>query len=197
MKVFYLTAFFFLLFLNLKGQTTTQKVNEKISVLKSNGIDTVLCSYVNCIGFISVFDDQATCHTDTTKYIFWTIKNKSFIQKFDNCNQYKEILIDSSLFHLINNNLTKIKSSIIKHPEFIEIIKGKKSRFSTFIDHSCHYIYEIHLKNQLIKKEIDDFYLKTKYIDDKFLNINYSYNQNSILKKLYDLVELEIKLLEQ
>lgn len=196
MKLLYSKIFFFLLFLNLKAQTTTQIVDNKIDTLKNKGIDSILCYYVDCVGSIYSFNDQVKCHTET-KYLFWIYKNQSFVQRFDNCNQHKEISINSSVFNLISHNLTKIKSSKLKYPEYDTIIKGKKTTVGEGLDHSCHSIFEIHIKKKLIQKDLDEYALSTKYIDEKHINKNYSYNQNSILKKLNDLIELEIKLLKQ
>ena len=198
MKLLYSTTFFFLLFLNLKAQITTQKVDEKTNELKSKGVDSVLCYYVNCIGnTIRESDTPTKCYTDTIKYLFWIYKNQSFAQKFDNCNIHQEVSINLSIFNLICHNLAKIKSAKIKYPEYDEIIKGKKVTLNVFRNHSCHSIFEINIKKELIQKDVDDFALLTKYVDGKHMNKNYSYNQNSILRKLNDLIKSEVKSLEQ
>jgi hypothetical protein len=56
-------------------------------------------------------------------------------------------------------------------------------------------MFEIYAKDDVLKKEIDDYALKTKYVNQgnrKYKNRNYAANQQSILKKLKILIERSI-----
>jgi hypothetical protein len=98
-----------------------------------------------------------------------------------------------SLFGLIRHNYYKIKNGEIKNPRFTVIIKGKAVESTSFIDHTCYSMFEIHTGMLTFSKKISDYDLETKYVDGHF-NKNYYRNRNSTLNKLKIMIEREVAL---
>ena len=59
------------------------------------------------------------------------------------------------------------------------------------VDHYSYTILKFIHKNDSFQKQIIDYQLETKMIDNKMPNQNYLYNQRTILKKVLDLVKKE------
>jgi len=171
---------------------TDKEVINKIQELRDKKTDTIVCYYIDCVGAMPRLEIPDSCTSSKTKYLLWRSNSKSFIQKFDECNTYKANPMSSTFFNLIKLNFNGIKKEKIKYPAYDEIIKGKKLELSTLIDHSCHNIFEINIKGKITSKDIDDFALETKLVDDKYINKYYNRNQKSILNKLKKIVEAEV-----
>ena len=60
------------------------------------------------------------------------------------------------------------------------------------VDHYSYTILKFIYKNDSFQKQLIDYQLETKMIDNKMPNQNYLYNQRTILKKILDLVKKEI-----
>jgi hypothetical protein len=166
---------------------TDKDVLSKIQELRNKKIDTIVCYYIDCIGALPRLEIPDSCTSSKTKYLLWRSNSKSFIQKFDECNVYKAISINSAFFSLLKHNYKQFK-----YPEFYEIVNGKKILSNIWQDHSCHTMFEIDIKGIILIKDIDAFALDTKYVDDKYLNINYMQNQQSLLKKLKKIAEADV-----
>lgn len=168
-----------------------KKANEKIAELRSQGIYTILCYYVDCVGYFHPFNPDS-CTSFTTKYLFWTKNNLSFLQCFDECRDYKPARIGLNLFSLIKSRYPQIQKAKIKYPAYYGMVNGKRVKLTTMVDHSCHNIFKFYKNNKEIEKDIDDFALETKYIEKKYINLNYQSNKKSVLIRLKDIVEREI-----
>jgi len=97
-----------------------------------------------------------------------------------------------ALFSLLKSRYYQIQKDKIKYPEYRKRVNGKIGIYYSYIDHSCHNIFEIHTINRILKKDIDDYALETKYNEEKHLNRNYYSNEKSILNKLKIVVEHEV-----
>ena len=129
------------------------------------------------------------CNSDETQYLFWKKDMVSYQQKFDECSDYKAIKLENSkLIDLITTNYKQIKSEEIKP---IEYKKGKHI-ISQIVDHYSYTILKFIYKNDSFQKQIIDYQLETKMIDNKIPNQNYLYNQKTSLKKVLDLAKKEI-----
>ena len=182
----------------------------KSSELKLSGVDTVISYHAYCSGCIieALGTDLLGCHSNIEKYLIWVKDGRNFIQKFDECYSYYPISVSTNSFiDIIKTHLEEIKEEEIKGVAFKVIIDGKESMGMATIDHTNHYNFEFYVNNQYFKKEIDDYRLNTEFYDNYFSdrknpnfknptkepNINYSYNQNTYLKKLKDIIESKIK----
>jgi hypothetical protein len=166
---------------------------DKIQLLHDKKVDTIIYYHVECTGGMIRMRFRDSCVAYDIKYLLWIDSNKYFIQKFAECFEYEPSNISSSFFDLIRHNYLKIKSSKIQNPRFTEIIKGKAVNETSFIDHTCHNIFEMQIGNRNLTKKIDDYNLETKYVDGHF-NKNYYRNKKSILNKLKMMLEKEAAL---
>ena len=139
-----------------------------------------------------IVDDS--CRAQDIKYLFWTDNNHSYMQRFDECKKFDSIIITPSFSKLLRQNYSKIVKEKIKGPEYIAIVKGKRVLSGMDESDGSYAILEIHVGDNAIHKEIDDFAMQTKYVTGKHLNRNYATNQSSSLNRLRVLIEKEIKL---
>jgi hypothetical protein len=177
---------------SLYQSKTDKQVIDKIKELREEKTGTVVCYYINCIGSMPKPYIPDTCMSSQIKYLIWLKGKSSFIQKFDECSIYPLKSMRLSFLTLLKNNMGTIEKSKIKPVEITDIVNGKKMVSVMFIDHSCHYIFEIYAGKKLIKKDINDFNLEKRLDDDKHINRNYYGNQKSILNKLRIMAEQDI-----
>lgn len=172
------------------------KIKDKIEYLKKNGADTIVVYSQNCVGCYPKIITIGECVSDETKFIFWTRNENYFMQKMDECFEYVEQKIENSKFlKIVVENPKKIEKAKILPVAHNSDKKDSKSReimIEYVVDHFSYYDFEFYFKNKKINKKIIDYKLETKMIDEKTPNDNYASNQKSILKKLLDLVKLEI-----
>jgi hypothetical protein len=126
------------------------------------------------------------------KYLLWSNHGKHYIQRFDECKEYQSATISSLFFSLLKSHYYEIQKDKIKYPEYRKRVNNKMGTYYSYIDHSCHNIFEIHTSNGILKKDIDDYALETKYDEEKHLNRNFYSNRKSILNKLKKVVEHDV-----
>ncbi len=196
MKTLVTILFMLILSYESKAQTDTisatdKRVNDKIQELRNDRVDTIICYYINCIGSeISIKNDS--CVAYAIKYLLWSNHGNHYIQRFDECKEHGVSETSKTVFLLLKNNYSEIKIRKIKYPKFTFKENGKPKTYYSFIDHSCHNIFEIHAGNEILKKDIDDFALETKYDEKKHVNKRFYSNKKSILNKLKILVEYDV-----
>jgi hypothetical protein len=174
------------------GSVTDQKITAKIKELKTRKIDTILNYCVYCNGRPPRFVVNDSCYAYDIKYLFWIDHGKCFMQRFDECKNHQEKQTKTSLRNLIHNRYKGLFEAQIKKPKYIKLIEGKKMSYTIVYDHSCYSIFQFIIGDNILKKEFDNFDLDSKY-DNKHLNLNYDYNQKSILNTLRAIVENDIK----
>ena len=200
MKTF-ITALLFLLVTSCcKAQTgnalsaTDSKIKNKINELKRDKTDTIICYYVDCVGSLHLKPPDS-CLAFDVKYLFFGGHGKHYMQRFDECKEHSVSDLNKDVFALLNNNYPKIKIAKIRYPQFTMKEKGKlKKSYYLMVDHSCHHILEIYIGDNILKKDIDDFALETKYDEEKHLNRNFYPNKKSILNKLKMQVEHDVEM---
>lgn len=178
------------------GQVVENKSKVKIAELKASGIDTLVCYYVECYGYVST-SAKDSCQLEEVRYIYWPQASKFHLQRLDNCYEYEPVLTDSSQFwKVLKKNISKIKTEEIKPPQHTVINKkGKKEQLevaTVYTAHTCTFVFELYIGETTFKKYISDFDLYTERIDETTPNDNYKYNQQTQLKKLKDLIEVEV-----
>ena len=186
-----LKIYFLILFQISFGQKSKVdlKIDQKIDSLKENKIENFVVFFQNCVGCHPKIIIKDKCNSDETQYLFWKKDLVSYQQKFDECFDYEAVKLENSkLIDLITTNYKQIKSEEIKP---IEYKKGKHI-ISQIVDHYSYTILKFIYKNDSFQKQIIDYQLETKMIDNKIPNQNYLYNQKTSLKKVLDLAKKEI-----
>ena len=165
------------------------KIDQKIDSLKENRVENFVVFSQNCVGCFPKIMLKDKCNSDETQYLFWKKDMISYQQKFDECSDYKTITLENSkLIDLIATNYKQIKSEEIRS---IEYKKGKHI-ICQIVDHYSYTILKFIHKNDSFQKQIIDYQLETKMIDNKMPNQNYLFNQRTTLKKVLDLAKKEI-----
>jgi len=168
---------------------TFEKLNKKIHELQNRKASLILSYYRSCIGDMVHVQPRDSCIAYDTKYLFWMIDDKCYIQRFDECKTYDSVGMVNSFVDFVSGNLERLKHANIKQPLF-RTGKGKNSLTTVFIDHTCFSIFYIFSRNNIFIKKLSDFDLETKKFDGR-LNTNYLSNQKSILNKLKVRIEKE------
>lgn len=172
--------------------TLDSKINDRINELNRDKTDTIICYNVDCVGFLHLSPPDSCLALDI-KYLLWEGNGKHYIQRFDECKVHSVVELNKDVFALLYDNYSKIKTAKIKYPHFTIKEKGKLKTYFLMVDHSCHHLFEIHIiGDYILKKDIDDFALETKYDGEKNLNSNFYSNQKSVLNKLKTIVERDI-----
>jgi hypothetical protein len=186
----FVLLFTLFLTISLNAQVVDDNVQKQIVILKQVNVDTFLIYSLSCNGGLIPFD---TCAYEETQYLFWTQNLKTFLKRFDYCNDYKPIQIDSLnplSFYFVNKLL--IAQEEIKQPTYYEVKRTKKGidtlENTITVDHSCYHKFDFILNGDTSKKVIDNFDLDYVKFDNGKKNIYYSYNQGTKQKKLIDIV---------
>jgi len=174
------------------GQGIDDKLQTEISRLKSFNIDTFLIYSFYCTGGAVRLD---TCTYDEPQYLFWLKEKRYFVKKFDNCQTYKALMLDSInplSFYLLSK--IQIDKEEIKMPYYLQSKSSKNEIVMTSsISHDCFYKMDFQLKTESIHKNVSDFNLTFKKFDDGKKNKYYIYNKSTKLKKLIDQLTQLIK----
>jgi len=174
--------------------TTDKKIYAKIKELKAKNVDTIISYYIGCSNcdFILRVPNDTSCHTYEQKYLIWHQDHQYYLERFDDCKEYNPLVINSAPYELLIRNYSKILKERIRTPEFIKIVNGKRELLHSSDNDYPYYIIKIYVGNKIIKKDIDEYDLNTKYLDGKHPNRNYLPNQRSALNKLKTLIEKEV-----
>lgn len=153
--------------------------------LRGKGVDTIVYYYVNCIGHKGWFHPpDSSCEPHQIKYLFWVENHEYLMQQFDECTDHKKAKTTFPFTAFIKRSYNKMRFASMLYPRYYTIIKRKKVYSEVVRDHSCHHMFEIYNGKKKLSEDIDEFALDTKYVEDKYYNLNYNRNQKSILNKL-------------
>jgi len=180
------TIIFFLIFTSLSGfsqNSLSEFKHKKDSLIKIKS-DLVVDFHLSLGGmFIPEIDED--CSENEPRYLFWISNKKFYKQKFSGCRKYPPVQIkNSDLLTTILNNLNEIHQAELKPVQSDKIVQVE-------IDHQDIWYFNINTPNVSFSKSISLYELETKNIDDKETNINYEFNQSSILNKLIKLAQRE------
>jgi hypothetical protein len=184
------------IFLSCSLITKGQVIEDNIQTHLINPfkIDSFLIYSLECSGDMISLD---TCGYEKPKYVFWKQDSKYFLKKFDYCNEFKTIQIDSNnplRFYIVNKEI--IDKEEIKNPTYYNT-KGNKSSIVTLtVDHACYHELTLHLKTNSKIKHVNTYYLDFAKFDNGRKNIFYNTNQKTKLKSLTDKISELIKKLE-
>jgi hypothetical protein len=160
--------------------------NFQDSLIK-NSVDTLLNYTLECAGYYSI----DTCNFFDAHYIFWKQHDKTYLQRFDDCNIYKAILLD------IINPLTfyiaqkkKIDYEIIYGPTYVESKHGDTViTIEQSIDHTCWHEMTFLTKKKRVIKNVSEYYLAFRKFENGRKNMYYNYNQRTQLKELIEQIK--------
>lgn len=195
MKKLLLLSILSLTGLNLMGQGL-ESATKKISKLKKNKVDTIVSIYRYSSGMTMATEKGKDCFLTSSQMIFWVKNGECFKQAFDNCKDYDEKKIDSTIF------ITSIRDSskVLKDAE----IKPVKCVFRD-MDGVAHYQKNNAPKHSkftditfytgavTLLKKIDHYNIITENCDAEYLNDNYEANMGNILKRLFDEADREFR----
>ena len=163
--------------------------------LTKNNIDTVLNYTLKCVGYFTIID---TCNYFDAHYIFWKQRSKTYLQKIDDCNAYKAILLDTAnplTFYIAQKK--RIDQEIIYPPAYVEYQHGDSGiLIQQSIDHTCYYEMTFLINTKKKFKSVSDYDLRFKSFDNGRKNMYYNYNQQTQLKRLIEKIEQLIKQLD-
>lgn len=153
-------------------------ITEYTSELKINGVNDFFYVKIFCVGGTKiVFPNECDSFYET--YLFWRINNRSFIKKFDTCENYKQIdITETKILESFIENKDKLKNEVVKKYTTFE---NEKNSTILETDHSCFRMFQFQTENDSFINKFDLFDLTTDS-DDK----NLYYESNNKLK----LVEL-------
>jgi len=197
MKIIFTNLLFFGTISFVFSQDVDSKIERRIKELRKNKVDTFVIYSVNCIGSRPRKTNRDSCYLVQTKRLFWVKNGIFFIQKFTNCDTFKEEKLETSNFlKAVLSNFDSIKNAEILPVEHYErdslgLIDRTKLVTSSIIDHSCITQFVFTINKTTFSKQINQYDLDEKMIDENRANDNYELNQKSILKRIKDLVELE------
>lgn len=156
--------------------------------LVQNNSDTILNYTLTCVGGFYRTD---TCDFYHDYYLFWKQDGNTFFQKFDGCNSYKTILLDTNnplTFYI--SQKTKIDHEIIYPPTYVQSQHGDTGTLiEQSIDHTCYYEMTFIIKGKKVIKSVRDYDLTFKTFDNGRKNMYYNYNQHTQLRKLINLLK--------
>lgn len=199
----------FILYINVaSGQTTDDKVSEKIEALQKQGIDTLVrIDISDTTQFNKVVPDTA-CVSANTSYLAWISKSITYLQRFDDCFNYQphQRLMDN-FFRIALEKFKRIKGEEIKPPVFSKssytsLRKKEVNETTAYIDGHSYTEFTFLLGKQKVHKAINNYYLDRKYLTmlgpnaEGLKNESDEYNNSTTLKKLKDLFEKQISQLK-
>ncbi len=146
--------------------------------------DLVLDYHLSYGGML-VPEIEKDCSEIEPRYLFWISNGQYYKQKFTECKKYPEVEINKSeLLSTVLDNLKEIQQTEIKPVQSENIVQIE-------VVHEDIWHFNIYTPKISFKKSISRFELETENIDAKEKNINYKFNQNSILNRLIKLAQKE------
>lgn len=186
-------------------------VTDKVKALKQSGVDTIVTYYPHCTGCVLTgISDSQTCFHNIRQYVIWQKNEEKYVQLFDECYAYLPEKGAKAFMALLSNNASKIMDEKLLPVEFEKLRYGKVQRFTSTALHSDFQDVTFYINGKIAEKKVDKYLLNTRWENDnqpfngqqttappgKAINLNYTSNQESYLKKLLDLAERDIEKME-
>ena len=185
-----------------------RNIKKRIAELRESGVDTLVIYNSYCNGCYRPYDltKRNICQSFDQQYLVWLKDGRNYVQLFDECYTYN--ILNNSLNEFvtfIKLYLSAIKSEEIKLVQYKTIYQGKETIATTAVDHSHLWVFDFYIGSETIRKTIDGYRL-SEYVDNtlsepkklattpiKELNINYTYNKNTYLNQMKDIIETRVK----
>ena len=195
MKKLYI-LFYILCFTSAGLAQGLEEAQKKISSLKKKKVDTLVSVYRYSSGMNMPTKKGKDCFLTASQLLIWTKDGEYFKQSFDNCNEYKEKKIDSSLFiKYIRDSIKVLKNAeILKVKcEFTDMAGQIHSKKDTPPINSKFTDITFYIGATTMLKKIDHYHLFKENCDEEHLNANYEANMAGILKRLFDEADTEMR----
>ena len=171
---------------NLAMGSRGETLDEKISFLKDYGVKDLIIyhSYAYTIPYVI-----GGCSPTTTKYLLWVKGEKTYVQKFNNCETFKPLVIDKSDLAAFypNQKDTIVKQKLIT---FHRVYDAGEYDLD-FIDNTGTVAKTHFQAHDLIKPKNDIGGYPYKDLDKAL--VSYGKNINSSLGKLVNMVWSAVK----
>lgn len=160
-----------------------EKIGEKISFLKELGVKDLIVYHPHG-GHVSVYVSRG-CTSNITKYLIWINGSKTYVQRFEECQSYKPLLITNSLIAeyfpknkqiIATENLNRIKRT--NHMGIYDL---------TFIDDRGAYYQTTYYEFDLLNPDTYKNRIQNKRLDKDVHN--YKRNLETKLSKLIPMLE--------
>jgi len=181
------------------GQSATdikKKAESFQDSLTKKNIDTLLDYTLECVGYYADID---TCNFFDTHYIFWRQNGETYLQRIDDCNTHKAVLLETAnplTFYLAQKK--KIDHEIIYPPTYVQLQQdGHGILIQQFIDHTCYHEMTFLINTKKRFKNVSVYDLTFEKFDNGRKNIYYNYNQQTQLKKIVEQITELVKQLEE
>lgn len=202
MKFFSISLFLLLLCYRLLGQERFPfewKPNNIVDSLKTQDVDTISTlkwyCYDSSIEPLNEIDSlcKAQAFQYFEFYIFWIQKGKYFYKKFNSCFEFEPKKLDSiSFLSYFIDNQKIIENEQLKQASSFEIKNGDTIFFTYDVDNYCILEIDIEIKG---KKYLQEFY--DYNFDPTFNRLNWEYNAQLQLFKLYSLMKNELSFINK
>jgi len=192
-KLVFLLLFFYSTIISAQTNKHSERDLKKMidSLTRIEAVDTFLNYSLTCIGGMRI----DTCNYYDPLYLFWTQDGKTFLKKFDDCQFYKSVLLDSTnplKFYMTYKS--QINREQIKPPTYIQSKKGNVvTEISSSIDHTCYYEMTFIINSEKTFKRVSDYDLNFIKFDNGKKNMYYNYNRQTKLKSLIDKIDELLK----
>jgi hypothetical protein len=181
------------------GQKIEPQIDSCIRFLQSNSIDTIV--YYEPCDTWAIRNWRSTAIVGRT-YLIWLDQGRTYLRKFG--RRYTDFQFFSSSPVMSDSNVVNIFlhrniEACISEEILPAIIKENTSSGSAFTiwSHSddCVETYILYLKNESCRKTNSESDLK-EVIRDQYKNLNYTYNRNTKLSTLHQIVTAEVRRME-
>ncbi|MDZ4666232.1 MAG: hypothetical protein SGJ15_15250 [Bacteroidota bacterium] len=196
MKKILLLTIFSAIGLNLIAQGGIEGANKKISKLKKSKVDTIVSVYRYSSGMTMETKKGKDCFLTASQMLFWVKDGECFKQAFDNCKDYDEKKIDSTLYIAsIRDSIKVIKDAEIKPVKCVfrdmdGVAHYKKNNAPI---HSKFTDITFYIGAATLTKKIDHYHINTENCDEEHINDNFETNMGSILKRFFDEADREFR----
>jgi hypothetical protein len=173
-----------------------ENAQKKISSLKKKNVDTLVSVYRYSSGMTMTTKKGKDCFLTASQLIIWTKDGEYFKQVFDNCNDYKEKKIDSSIFiKYIRDSIKVLKTAEILKVKcvFMDMAGQVHTKKNTPPINSKFTDMTFYIGATTLLKKIDHYHLFKETCDSEYNNESYEANMASILKRLFDEADVEMR----
>lgn len=192
--------FFLVLLSSFSSYSYSQIIESKVErFVNEQNIDSFLI-YSRLLD--GSFPSPDSCQWEEPNYLFWRVKDQWYMKRFDYCNTFETVLLDSlNPLKFFLQHKQQIDKEKVKEPTHYQTVKrnGRKEVITTSITASHQLYHEFKYYAGVYKKTISvsEYNLQFEKFDNGKRNINYFKNQKTKLKSLIDITKMVTGLTEE
>jgi hypothetical protein len=195
MKSALLTLILIICFFYTSAQSADAVIQKAVKNLQVRGIDTIVRHYTYYGGgiMLPLTKGDTTCQTPFKDYLIWLQQGKAYIQRFDNCRNYKPIRINPYFIKVFADYAKTIKAEKILGLQYDSPWLCFFKQTTTIAMAHCGYVTFIsYIPGNAFNNTFMDYGLEDKLVEGKYVNKNYRHNHNTVIYKLKILIEKQI-----